>query len=59
MFLSAELFLSIFAVILFINQIVIILEKEKLEKEVLIAFKIAHKKSLTREEQKYVRKLGR
>ncbi len=45
-----------FMVILFLNQIVIILEKEKLEKRMLIIFKIMNGKALTIKEKNYVRK---
>lgn len=50
------LILVSFMVILFLNQIVIILEKEKLEKRMLIIFKIINGKSLTVKEKNYVRK---
>ncbi len=45
-----------FIVILFLNQIVIILEKEKLEKRILLIFKIINSKPLTIKEINYVRK---
>lgn len=45
-----------FMVILFINQIVIILEKENLEKRIRIIFKIMNGKPLTVREKNYVRK---
>lgn len=45
-----------FMVILFINQIVIILEKEKLEKRIRIILKIMNGKPLTVREKNYVRK---
>ncbi len=45
-----------FVVILFINQIIIILEKEKLEKKILIIFKMINGKPLTVKEKTYVRK---
>ncbi len=43
-------------IILFLNQIVIILEKEKLEKRILLIFKIINGKPLTIGEKNYVRK---
>ena len=48
--------LSISITVLFINQIVIILEKEKLEKKLNVIFKIINGKPLTRKEEKYARK---
>ena len=48
--------LSISITVLFINQIVIILEKEKLEKKLNVIFKIINGKSLTRKEKEYARK---
>ena len=49
--------LSVSITVLFINQIVIILEKEKLEKKIKIILKIINVKSLTKKEKKYARKL--
>ncbi len=48
--------LSVSITVLFINQIVIILEKEKLEKKIKIILKIMHGKPLTRKEKEYARK---
>ena len=48
--------LSVSITVLFINQIVIILEKEKLEKKLNVIFKIINGKPLTRKEEKYARK---
>lgn len=48
--------LSISITVLFINQIIIILEKEKLEKEIKIILKIMYGKPLTRKEEEYARK---
>lgn len=45
-----------FMVILFLNQIVIILEKENLEKRIRTIFKIMNGKPLTVKEKNYVRK---
>lgn len=52
-----KLLLSISITVLFINQIVIILEKEKLEKKIKIILKIMYVKPLTKKEKKYARKL--
>jgi len=52
-----KLLLSISITVLFINQIVIILEKEKLEKKIKIILKIMYGKPLTKKEKKYARKL--
>lgn len=52
-----KLLLSISITVLFINQIVIILEKEKLEKKLNIILKIANGEPLTKEERKHARKL--
>lgn len=52
-----KLLLSISITTLFISQIVIILEKEKLEKKLNIILKIANGEPLTKEEKKYARKL--
>ncbi len=49
------LFLIILTFLLF-NQFVIILEKEKLEKRILLIFKIINGKPLTIREKNYVRK---
>lgn len=49
--------LSVSITVLFINQIVIILEKEKLEKKLNIILKIANGEPLTKEEKKHARKL--
>lgn len=48
--------LSVSITVLFINQIVIILEKEKLEKKLNIILKIANGEPLTKEEKKHARK---
>lgn len=48
--------LSVSITVLFINQIVIILEKEKLEKKLNVIFKIINGKPLTGKEKEYVRK---
>ncbi len=48
--------LSVSITVLFINQIVIILEKEKLEKKLNVIFKITNGKPLTRKEKEYARK---
>lgn len=40
----------------FINQIVIILEKEKLENQITATLKIIYKKLLSKKEERYVRK---
>ena len=51
-----KLLLSISITSLFINQIIIILEKEKLEKEIKIILKIMYGKPLTKKEREYARK---
>lgn len=56
---TMELILLILITILFINQIVIILEKENLENKVTAILKIIHKKPLTKKEEKYVGKYRR
>lgn len=56
MHITMELLLLILITLVIINQIVIILEKEKLEGEIVIVLKLIHKKPLTKEEQKYVKK---
>ena len=48
--------LSVSITVLFINQIVIILEKEKLEKKIKIILKIMYGKPLTKKEKEYARK---
>ena len=48
--------LSVSITVLFINQIVIILEKEKLEEKLNVIFKIINGKPLTRKEEEYARK---
>ena len=52
-----KLLLSISITALFINQIVIILEKEKQAKEIRIIMKIMNGEPLTKKEKKYARKL--
>lgn len=56
---TMELILLILITILFINQIVIILEKENLENKVTAILKIIYKKPLTKKEEKYVGKYRR
>ncbi len=53
----AKLLLSISITALFINQIVIILEKEKLEKKTKVILKIINGEPLTKKEEEYVRKI--
>lgn len=52
-----KLLLSISITGLFINQIIIILEKEKLEKKIKIIMKIMNGEPLTRKEKKHVGKV--
>lgn len=52
-----KLLLSISITALFINQIVIILEKEKQAKEIRIIMKIINGEPLTRKEKKHVGKV--
>lgn len=56
MLITNEILLLFLIAILFINQIVIILEKEKLESKITVILKILHKKPLTKKETEYVRK---
>lgn len=48
--------LSVSITVLFINQIIMILEKEKLEKKIKIILKIMYGKPLTKKEREYARK---
>lgn len=48
--------LSVSITVLFINQIIMILEKEKLEKKIKIILKIMYGKPLTKKERGYARK---
>ena len=59
MYISTELILSILMTIILINQIIIILEKEKLEEKITIILKIIHKKPLTKKESECVREFKR
>ena len=52
-----KLLLSISITVLFINQIVIILEKERMEKKIKIILKIMYEKPLTRKEKEYARNI--
>lgn len=56
MIVTNEVLLLFLITILFINQIVIILEKETLENRITAILKIIHKKPLTKKETEYVRK---
>lgn len=48
--------LSVSITVLFINQIIMIFEKEKLEKKIKIILKIMYGKPLTKNEREYARK---
>ncbi len=56
MLITNEILLLFLIAILFINQIVIILEKEKLENQITATLKIIYKKPLSKKEERYVRK---
>ena len=56
MLITNEILLLFLITIIFINQVVIILEKEKLENRITAILKIIHKKPLTKKENEYVRK---
>lgn len=57
--LITKLLLSVSITALFINQIVIILEKEKLEKKIKVILKIVNGEPLTKKEKKYAGKFKR
>lgn len=56
MLITNEILLLFLITILLINQIVIILEKEKLENRITVILKILHEKPLTKKETEYVKK---
>lgn len=51
-----NLLLLILIALLIINETVIILKMARLKKDIILAFKITHKKPLTKEEKIYVNK---
>lgn len=54
-----DLILLILVTILLINQIIIILEKEKTNEKIAATFKVIYKKPLTKKEEKYIGKYRR
>lgn len=54
--LTMNLLILILITLLIIKEIVIVLKIEELEKDIILAFKITHKKPLTQEERRYVNK---
>ena len=56
MIITKEILLLFLTTILFINQIVIILEQEKLKNKAITILKIIHKKPLSKREMQYFRK---
>ncbi len=56
MLITNEMLLFFLITILFINQIIIILEKERLGNRITAILKIIHKKPLTKKETEYIRK---
>lgn len=56
MIITKEMLLLFLITIIFINQIVIILEQEKLKGKVMTVLKIIYKKPLSKKEMQYVRK---
>lgn len=56
MIITKEMLLLFLITILFINQIVIILEQEKLKNKSTAILKIIYKKPLSKREMRYVRK---
>lgn len=56
MLITNEMLLLFLITILFINQIVIILEYEKLKSKTVAILKVLNKKPLTKKETEYVRK---
>ena len=56
MFITTDVILLFLVTILFFNQIVIILEKEKLENRLKVILKIVSGESLTRKEKKCAKK---
>lgn len=56
MLITNEMLLLFLVTILFINQVVIILEQEKLKSKITAILKVVNKKPLTKKESEYVRK---